>query len=224
MKEYKIIFKFLACVTFILNFCILNAFSETLLSDSEIKELGHKLRIEDKSNHKEILDMLMKLKGEASPATSEILASIHEGKTGKEAVDVLISIGTDPAIAGLAKLVSNSNTDLSNYIFDKIIPLKSRAEFVVEEIFSNYQNPKLKEKIIVALGEIQGDRAFYELKELLKSNEPENIRILVLKSFVKFKNAKTELPLLKKLYRNNLPSDYADALGEEIRKLSSPEK
>ena len=159
---------------------------------------------------------LQNLKEKASPATSEILASIHEEKTGKEAIDILFSIGTEPAIAGLARLISNKNEELGIYILDKMVLLKSKAQAVVEEIFSNYENKKLKEKIIFALGEIKGDIAFYKLKELLKSNEQEKIKILVLQSFLKFDDAKKELPLLRKLFRKSVPSDFADALLKAI--------
>ncbi|MGI6679968.1 MAG: HEAT repeat domain-containing protein [Bdellovibrionota bacterium] len=191
------------------------------LTSSEIKGLGRKLRTSPKEELQEILEALRALGKNAKPATSEILASIHEKKTSKEAVDILITIGTPQAISGLAKLISNPNKALSNYILENIVKLKSSAQFAIEEIFANFHDEALKKNVINALGEIQGDRAFYELKELLKSQtETEEIKILALKNFIKFTNAKKELPLLRRLYRQSIPSNYADELFKAIETLS----
>ena len=191
------------------------------LTPAEIKALGHKLRTVSKDEQKPILNALKKLGKKASPATNEVLASLHEKKTSNDAVDILINIGTESAISGLARLISNSsNKELSNYILENISKLKSNAEYITEELMANFQNKDLKKNIINALSGIQGQRAFYELKELLKSQtESEEIKILTLKGFLKFKNAKLELPLLRRLYRQNLPSDYADELSNAISEL-----
>lgn len=196
------------------------------LTNDEIRALGHKLRvISSQEEKKDIINALKKLKDKAAPSTNEVLASIHEKKVSTDAIDILINIGTPTAISGLARLVSNSDINLSNYILQSLVKLKSKAEPIVPEIYANFQNKELKENIINALGEIKGDIAFYELKELLKSKtETQEILILSLKNFMKFDNAKKELPLLRRLFRQNSPSEYANELSRVIFELEDHEQ
>ena len=195
----------------------------TNLTSSEIKALGVKVRNTKGDEQKRMLKALKKLGKKASPATNEIIASLHEKKTANEAVDILINIGTETAILGLTKIISNSsNLDLSNYILQNIAKLGPTAEFATEDLIANFQNEKLKESILNALGDIQGKRAFYELKEILKSyTESDKIKILALKNLLKFNEAKNELPLLRRLYRQNIPSDFSDELAKIIPELEN---
>ena len=58
---------------------------------------------------------------------------------------------------------------MTSLILQNIAKLGPTAELATEDLIANFQNENLKESILNALGDIQGKRAFYELKEILKS-------------------------------------------------------
>lgn len=189
------------------------------LTSSDIKKLGHELRTGTKEEKEKAISILTKLGKKAAPATNDIIASIHEKKTKEEAVDILYNIGTAPAIAGLARLVSNDNKALGEYILRKIAGFKEDAQFVVDDIFANYSNKDLKEEVIFALGEIKGERSYYELREILKGTDSDRIKILALNQLMKFDDVKKDLPLFRRIFRKSAPSDFTLQLSNAIIKL-----